>query len=380
MTRLLFVLWSTGRAGGTRVIFEVSNRLADRGYSVGVIALGGEHKWFSVRVPVNYVTLPEASKRLLALYRVFRLRRGHYSAFAVEGIARKLGFHADLVRLLAEHIPDADVHVATFYPTALAVHLSRGGGRKFYLLQDFPELVMDIDGEYGLKLFELTLRLPFDSFLCDSSYLELIARRYQPGARTIVTGVGVDTTVFNPKGKKIIDSRGRKIVMFIVRGSKYKGDEVAVEALNIASRKTALHAIIVGRKKSVNDLFKRSKPEFTYDVFENVSDQELAQLYSSADVFLFTSYVEGFGLPPLEAMACGTPVVTTDCMGNRDYAYNEYNSLVVPPGDPQAVSEALVRILTSDKLREKLIENGLETARRFTWDKVVDRFEEALKG
>ena len=58
--------------------------------------------------------------------------------------------------------------------------------------------------------------------------------------------------------------------------------------------------------------------------------KSLAELYSSADIFLFTSYAESFGLPPLEAMACGTTVVTTDCKGNRDYAIGEYNCLIRP--------------------------------------------------
>lgn len=105
----------------------------------------------------------------------------------------------------------------------------------------------------------------------------------------------------------------------------------------------------------------------------------MATLYSSADVFIYPSYAESFGLPPLEAMACGVPVVTTDCKGNRDYAINDINCLIVPPGDPTALARAILKVLTNDKLRERLIENGIATAKQFTWDKVVNRVEEAFK-
>lgn len=92
----------------------------------------------------------------------------------------------------------------------------------------------------------------------------------------------------------------------------------------------------------------------------------LAKLYSSADVFIFTSYVKGFGLPPLETVASGTPVVTTDCIGNRDYVRDGYSALVVPPSDPTAVANAVIRMLSDDKLCEKLVEGGLETAKQRT--------------
>ena len=89
--------------------------------------------------------------------------------------------------------------------------------------------------------------------------------------------------------------------------------------------------------------------------------------------------MESFGLPPLEAMACGVPVVTTDCGGIRDYAVDGYNALIVPPGDPEAVADAVLKILRDDKFRERLVEHGIETAKQRSWDKVVDKFERAIR-
>jgi len=376
------VVWTTGLSGGNRAIFEIANRLGGKGYKVEIIALGGDHTWFDVKVPVYYIQPPKPIKRLLLLYRILRARRKkRYYAITLETVAKRLGFYADLVKFLSEHIPkDLDVSIATFYPTALSLYLSGVGDRKLYFLQDFPELVEEYEGTYGLKLFEVTLKLPFDYFLCNSSYTENIVKKTNPTANTIVTGVGVDTSVFRPQYKGMIYVKdSRKKVMVIIRGQRFKGDEIAINALNLISTKVPIHAIIVGSRKAIAELFTKVKPSFTYDIFERVSDETLAKIYSSADVFLYTSYAESFGLPPLEAMACGTPVVTTDNKGNRDYIREGYNCLIIPPGSPEAAANAVIKILQDDKLRDRLIEGGLETARHWTWDKVVGKFEYALK-
>ncbi|WP_016730721.1 glycosyltransferase [Saccharolobus islandicus] len=114
-------------------------------------------------------------------------------------------------------------------------------------------------------------------------------------------------------------------------------------------------------------------------IFSNPDDNTLAKLYSSVNVFLYTSYVEGFGLPPLEAMACGTPAVMVDNKGSRDYAINGLNALISPSNDVISLSENIITLFKDDKLRERLIENGLETAKKFTWNSTVNKFELALK-
>ena len=167
--------------------------------------------------------------------------------------------------------------------------------------------------------------------------------------------------------------------MVIIRGVKFKGDEVAIKVLNALNQRMPVHAILVGSSKNVQKVFSSIKPEFTYTHYGTVSDDELATLYSSNDLFLFTSHVESFGLPPLEAMACGTPVVSTDCLGNRDYANNGYNCLLTHPGDVEELAKASLLVLTNSDLADRLVRGGLETAKQFTWDRVVERFEEALR-
>jgi glycosyltransferase involved in cell wall biosynthesis len=97
-----------------------------------------------------------------------------------------------------------------------------------------------------------------------------------------------------------------------------------------------------------------------------VPDPDLPALYNAAAVFAFPSLYEGFGLPPLEAMACGTPVITSNVSSLPEVVGDA--ALTVPPTDVAALAEALARALTDEHLRATLRQQGLQQAARFTWD------------
>ena len=102
-----------------------------------------------------------------------------------------------------------------------------------------------------------------------------------------------------------------------------------------------------------------------------IREQDKAPLYSAATVFAFPSLYEGFGMPVLEAMACGTPVVTSNVSALPEVAGDA--GLLVNPYAPDAISEALAELLESAARREDLSRRGLERARRFTWPQVAEQ-------
>jgi len=108
--------------------------------------------------------------------------------------------------------------------------------------------------------------------------------------------------------------------------------------------------------------------------FGYVPEETLAVMYRLAGVFVFPSLYEGFGLPPLEAMASGTPVVTSNVSSLPEVAGNA--ALLVNPYDPQAIAHAIYRVLTDDALSSDLRRRGPARAREFSWEASVRRVRE----
>src|ERR1700730_1283779 len=114
----------------------------------------------------------------------------------------------------------------------------------------------------------------------------------------------------------------------------------------------------------------------------HVSDLELMLLYSLADVFVFPSFYEGFGVPPLEAMACGTPVITSNISSLPETAGDA--ALLVDPHKPGEIANAITRILENPQLQEDLRQKGYARASHFTWvrsaQKMLSIYQQLYEG
>jgi GT2 family glycosyltransferase len=114
---------------------------------------------------------------------------------------------------------------------------------------------------------------------------------------------------------------------------------------------------------------------------KDLDQPALGREYDAGRVFAVGSWFEGFGQPGLEALACGVPLVTTDNGGCREYARDEETALVVPPQDPEAMADAIRRLLDDRELSTKLVLNGLDmVSRDFDWEQRTDEFAEILDG
>lgn len=103
--------------------------------------------------------------------------------------------------------------------------------------------------------------------------------------------------------------------------------------------------------------------------FEQVPEKDMPLFYSAADVYVCASFLEGFGHPIVEAMACGTPVV---CSNNSSLPeITAGAALLVPPGDADAFAEAVVTVLCDQAVRDRMAECGIERASRFSWDRTA---------
>jgi glycosyltransferase involved in cell wall biosynthesis len=100
-----------------------------------------------------------------------------------------------------------------------------------------------------------------------------------------------------------------------------------------------------------------------------VSDEDLPYLYSGAELFVFPSLLEGFGIPVIEAMACGTPVVTSNRTSIPEITNGA--AILVDPLDVNAIAEAMHSIVSDSELRGRLSEKGINQAKVFSWEKTA---------
>jgi len=110
---------------------------------------------------------------------------------------------------------------------------------------------------------------------------------------------------------------------------------------------------------------------------ERVLDEDLALLYNAATLFVFPSHYEGFGLPPLEAMACGTPVVAANNSSIPEVVGDA--GLLVDSTDFDALATTMERALDDTSLRSELSRKGLERAKQFSWERMGKQTLEVYK-
>lgn len=112
----------------------------------------------------------------------------------------------------------------------------------------------------------------------------------------------------------------------------------------------------------VDNLNLRDKVRF----LGRVNDAELVSLYNLADIFAFPSFFEGFGIPPLEAMACGTPVITSNTSSLLEVANDA--ALLVNPYNVDEIADAITRLVEDESLRAELQAKGYQRIQQYTWE------------
>lgn len=108
-----------------------------------------------------------------------------------------------------------------------------------------------------------------------------------------------------------------------------------------------------------------------------ISDQELVQLYNQAGIFVYTSFFEGFGFPPLEAMSCGLPVICSDSSSIGEVVGDA--GILVDPGDIGGFADNILKVLSDRSLMEKLQLNSLKRAEKFSWEETARKTLEVYK-
>jgi glycosyltransferase involved in cell wall biosynthesis len=354
-----FLLWDINIRGGTQNILILAKALQSSGHRVTITTLT---KTVPAVIPRNIEIIEFKNKALISA-----LKAADYSFFSH---FRKMFSPT----LLARIAPSADYHIATFWPTAFAAHKlqQKSRGKGAYYIQHFEPIFYTrkniyrlVEKTYKLSLIKLTI----------SNHLKLKMGYY--GGVTHYVGYFIDPCFkpYNivPQRLEKYKKEGKNIILTIAYRDWWKGFHLLTDALNkLYSRRKDFIAVIVGEVTEYE-----SEMRFPFEIVDYMSRKKLALYYSAADIFVHASLYEGFGLPPLEAMACGCPVVLTDSLGIRDYAVNGFNALITSK-NPHAIAIAIDRVLNDEQLKTSLREHGLKTSKEFSIDKAVKRFEAIL--
>jgi glycosyltransferase involved in cell wall biosynthesis len=371
MLAVNFILIRADKNGGTRVVFSLANELAKKNVKVTILALAGNYKWFNLKVKVIY---PD-NRLLKNLFRLLLLRRFDDSPYYYLDLVlrNRLNVNIDILKLLADFTPDCDYNIGNSYLTIFSAYLSNKGLPIYYIMgpQDVEIYARKDEYPYHKNLALASYYLPVKRIVV-SKYLFDYMLKFNIKPDAIVPN-GVDTTIFKPCKRK-----EDNLILGIWRNVWFKGSDDMLKLFSILHKKDpSLKFLVIGRPDK--KLIKKYDLEKCLNIVESPNDEQLAKIYSSASIYVSTSYIEGFGLPALEAMACGTPPVMFDSGGIYEYAINGYNSIIIKNRNIELMAEKILELLKNQTLYNEIRNNGMQTAKNFQWEKTADRFLEVLK-
>ena len=189
-------------------------------------------------------------------------------------------------------------------------------------------------------------------------------------------GCGVDAS-FGPEG----DFYGLPFPYFlsVSNRKRHKNEVRVVEAFANAGLDADMHLVFTGNPTAeLADCVERHRVSPRVHFTGMVPEEKLPSLYRGAEALVFPSLYEGFGLPLLEAMACGIPVITANTTALPEVAGGA--ALLVDPTSVEQIAEAMERIVTDGSLRLQLRDKGIARAAQFSWTKTVSKVREALVG
>lgn len=333
--------------GGIKAVFEFANQLKKRGHDVIIV--------------YPLIPLLEIKGSFLGTLKsiILNLLKGKKVDW--------FNLDVNLVRvplLVDEYMPDADVVVATWWETAYSVsRFSHRKGQKFYLVQHYeiwggPEDKVNGSYQLGLKI------------IVNSSWLKNLLKN-KLGVETEATILhSPDRDQFYPENTAK-DSSIIKILM-PYRREKWKGIEDGIKAFEIVKLKNNNVKLVMYGPERGPDI-----PEHV-DFYKRPNNDELRKIYNSCDIFIYPSIHEGFGMPPMEAMACKIPVVVTRVGAVPDYAIAGETALVSEPGDVESFANNIVRLVEDKNERQRIAESGYDYIKQITWETAAEQLEQVF--
>jgi glycosyltransferase involved in cell wall biosynthesis len=253
--------------------------------------------------------------------------------------------------------------------TARPVHLARVAARKFYYVQayepDFYPRKLHFEPQRWLAKRSYTYPLGL------VANCPMVARQCAGSRGSLVPIVppGIDPELYHARERR--PEGPRLVVGTISRSEFWKGSADCFEAV----RRVRATGVKVDFRVAFGNIPAGYEAEPRIDDAP-ADDRQLAGWYRGLDVLIAAVHDGGAPYPPIEAMACGTAVVSTP----NEHVADGRNALVAPQEDPAALASALARMLGEPGTREQLVRQGLEDVKQHHWENVVKRMEDVFTG
>ncbi|MGD9800077.1 MAG: glycosyltransferase family 4 protein [Parvularculaceae bacterium] len=348
-----FLIFRPSMSGGARVIARYARMMQERGHEITVTGLGAPPRKFAKKL-----------QQMLGLAPRWRETPSHYR---LEGLDLKLVDNKKA--LTADDLPDADVVVASFWITAeWMATLPPEKGAKVYFAQHHEAEFPHANRERAAATYRTDCKI-----LAVSGWLiDVLNEKYGRDDATLILNA-VDTKLFAPRAPR--RKQSRPTIGFLGSGNKTKRVDISVRTCEILrERFPDLRVRVLAATPPRGAYVMHDWFEPTY----NPPQEALADFYADCDAWLFTSDIEGYGLPLLEALACGTPLVARPAGAAPDLVTTE-NGVLVDSDDPALIADAAARILSSsDDAWKKMSNAALAAASTHDWDASYAKFEAAL--
>ncbi len=376
MKTINFIIPQTNKhkyTGGLWCIFEYAHGLWEKGYNINLIPLlpCPEQKWFKKQCGnflntsfLNRVKLFFSSFLYLCLSLFLfpitkkkQLIKDSAKNFQIAIsllIPNSLPYEmkrAASIPYLKNFIPDADATIATSFETALPTRLF-GKGVLFNFLQHFEPFFKNEFSNPDLAEIEASLSYELNlNLICNSSWLRSKINETKIDISTSLCPNAIDHSIFYGSPKTAIKNKEIKVISYGGRNALWKGFKEMAEAVKIAREKLPNLKI---RWQVYGDAILPSNNKIaSYENLGFLTPNQLAESYRNADILLSASWYESFPLFPIEAMACGLPVITTK-FGTEEYAINDITAKIVEPRNSQNIAFGLIYLIENIDYRNKI--------------------------
>ncbi|MBQ9657788.1 MAG: glycosyltransferase family 4 protein [Clostridia bacterium] len=324
---ITYVMTWTGVCGGSKIILEHANRLTKKGHKITLISHDKKPDWYKLESNIEFIEVPWEN-------------------------------------VLCKSIPKCDIIVATYWREIYECIEQKIAPVIYFEQGDYH--LFDLDNvdkrtfEYIKKQFE-TVKFVYT---ISNFAKEKIKEIYNKDS--IVIPNAIDKDIFYSKDKKE-KNEDVNIALIGSENAEFKRIGNIIKALKFLQND--------GYKIDINWITPDNPKEKNIKAIVNPPQKVIADTLRKSDIYICASMFEAFCLPVLEAMTCGTAVITTNNGGNMDFIKDNENALLIEKDNIQDICDKTKILIENIELRNKLAENAIKTSQRYSWEKTLDNIE-----